>query len=78
MTENRVIAVGFVVSPSEESRSALRVEFWFRMAGSGSTERTTYDPLSWAEALDVVSAELETHRPGWAVGDGWAQPPLFE
>lgn len=72
----RVIEMtGVVISMNEEGSYALDV--WARVFGDPSATHTYYDRLSWNEAGDVIASELHSHRPGWLVGDGWSQPPLF-
>ena len=77
MTANRVMATGIVVEEDPDIKGHLHVEVWWRMAGSSATERSVYGGLTWAEAVDVINVELEHHRPGWAIGDGWRMEPLF-
>lgn len=52
------------------------VTHWVRLVGAMAASSTSYEMLSWEETVDVVAACLLNGRPGWAVGDGWSQPPL--
>jgi hypothetical protein len=44
----------------------------------GRIHEDVYSLLSWTEAVDVIIAELDAHRPGWELGQGWRQPTLYE
>lgn len=73
MAENLVRYTGFSVS-LEDDGYAVTV-FW--RLSAGRLQECAYTALTWAETVDVILAELGDHRPGWACGDGWAQPALF-
>lgn len=74
MIANQVNQAGAVVSI--QSDNWYTVTMWHRLSGGGRMHETIYADLSWAEAVDVILAELHGRRPGWALGDGWSQPPL--
>lgn len=75
MILDEVAAVGVGVTLQADGWYAVKV--WHRLQGGGRMHTTDYADLSWSEALDVMLAELHARRPGWALGGGWQQPPLF-
>lgn len=74
MILNEVTQCGAVVSIQTDNWYTLTM--WHRLKGGGRIHETVYSDLSWSELLDVLLAELHGRRPGWALGDGWSQPPL--
>ena len=77
MPENRVMAVGFVVSWEGDQSGSLHVKTWTRLCGSGTPQTEEYEHLTYLEAMEVVNVHADCNRPGWAIGDGWSHPPLF-
>lgn len=75
MAVNNVDACGVVFRLGEDGY--YQVQAWVRLRGSMGAATTEYDGLTWPEAQDVAAEHVTAHRPGWAVGDGWRQPPLF-
>lgn len=74
MAQNKISTVGFNLTMES---GYYRVVFWYQLdQGKHHTEH--YDGLSWTEAVDVVIAEADAHRPGWQLGEGWRQPCLDE
>lgn len=74
MASNEVRSVGFGLALQPNGSHQLRV--WWMLDGGGRMQEAVYSDLTWLEAWDVIDAELVAHRPGWAIGGGWAQPPL--
>lgn len=77
MTEDRVMAVGFVVMLQVPEDGFLTVRCWTRLSGSMSSTTEDYTNLTYLEAMELVNVHADNNRPGWAVGDGWSQPPLM-
>lgn len=75
MLQNRVSATGVTVCVGEGGW--YEVTAWHRLEGALSATIDEFTRLSWEEAVDVMVAMSNAHRPGWAAGDGWSQPPLF-
>lgn len=73
MAENEVAYAGCSVT-SETAGYAVTV-YW--RLGQGRLQEAHYEALKWTEVVDVILAELDNHRPGWAIGDGWMQPAMF-
>lgn len=74
MPENRVQTAGAMITTANGQYHTVRV--WHKLEGHGRIQETEYSELTWTEAVDVILAELHGRRPGWALGDGWSQPPL--
>lgn len=74
MVQNKVTSCGAVLSVQADGWYAVGI--WHRLEGGGRHHETHYSDLSWAEAVDTILAELHGRRPGWALGEGWSQPPL--
>lgn len=77
MLTNRVMAVGFVLMQNSPDDGYLSLKTWTRLSGQQGSFSEEYDRLTYLEALEVIVAHADTNRPGWEVGDGWSQPPLF-
>jgi hypothetical protein len=65
------------MSVTVSSGGYYTVTTWYHMANGGRMQDTEHVGLSWPEVHDVVDATLDDFRPGWAIGAGWRQPPLF-
>lgn len=76
MAGSRVRVTG--CSVHRETGGYYAITSWYLLEDGGRMQEVLYQALTWTEACDVVMAELDGHRPGWPVGDGWSQPPLFE
>ena len=72
----RIEAVGFVIE--SDGGQYLTLRRWYRETGNTAPFSVLYDALTFAEAIDVLNAELHLCRVGWSAGDGWAQPPMFD
>lgn len=73
---SEVHATGVLVERDDDGW--YTVKHWSRLKGSTHTEHVSYLSLSWGEALDCVFSCLVASRPGWVIGAGWSQPPLFD
>jgi hypothetical protein len=73
MAKNKVTTCGAHVRMDPDG--TYRVVVFWRLE-SGRMQEAEYSGLSWTEAVDVFLAELDCHRPGWELGEGWHQPPL--
>lgn len=73
MTNNVIRASGVAVEGGHNGIYSVR--FWWRL-DQGRHQEEHYTGLSWTESVDAIIAELDGHRPGWAIGDGWRQPDL--
>ena len=51
------------------------VTTWYHLE-AGRMQDVRYEELTWSEAQDCVQFFLVDHRPGWQMGDGWAQPAI--
>lgn len=74
MAKNAVVIAGFNLTLEG---SGYRVTFWYQL-DQGRQHTEHYHGLSWTEAVDVIIAEADAHRPGWELGEGWRQPSLDE
>lgn len=71
------MAVGFVLMAGDAAGDGLSLKTWTRLQGQSGSFTDEYHSLTYLEALQVIEAHCDGNRPGWAVGDGWSQPPLF-
>jgi hypothetical protein len=76
MAENRVMAVGVVLQEDPDAKGYYQVDTWVRLSGSLNASHETYGKLTFLEACEVLQVHVDDNRPGWAIGDGWRQPPL--
>ena len=75
MSSNIVGIAGCNVA--QEADGTYRVRVFYTLSGGRMQEEETIG-LTWTEATDCIITQLDNVRPGWAVGDGWRQPDLWE
>lgn len=75
MDTRTVAACGAVIGSADDGLYELSI--WWRRNGHQRMEHSQYERLTWGELCDVLSSELDGVRPGWEVGGGWSQPPLY-
>jgi hypothetical protein len=73
MAKNTVTLAGSHTAMQTDGRYS--VCFFWRLE-DGRMQDQWYTDLSWPEALSALVEEMDCHRPGWALGDGWHQPAL--
>jgi hypothetical protein len=76
MNSTKVEACGATVSMMQGGWYC--VDFWTRFEGRPRAEHVLFERMEWNEVQDTVDSMLASSRPGWAVGLGWSQPPLFD